>query len=89
VVDTSELDLVIDFDGSCRPNPGGKATWGIVARNRVGEVVLERGGAVGEGPNMSNNAAEYAAATKTMEAIEELAPIDWKIKVRGDSQIVI
>ena len=84
-----KYDLYVNFDGGCWPNPGGRATWGIVVQNSAGETVLEASGVVGSGPMMSNNVAEYAAALRALQAIEDLAAPGWKVLLRGDSQIVI
>ena len=74
------------FDGVCEPkNPGGYAAWG--AHVEVdGEVVLHKGGYVGNGPLYSNNVAEYAAF---LAAAEECAQHDGLIEIRGDSALVI
>jgi ribonuclease HI len=85
----ANYDLTVNFDGSCWPNPGGRATWGIVVKNSAREVVMEAHGVVGSGPLMSNNVAEYVAALRALQAIQDLAAPGWRVLLRGDSQIVI
>jgi ribonuclease HI len=82
-------DLYVCFDGGCWPNPGGHATWGIVVKNGAREVVMEAKGLVGSGSLMSNNVAEYVAALRALQAIQDLAAPGWRVLLRGDSQIVI
>src|SRR5438034_10996530 len=52
-------ELVLNFDGSCWPNPGGTATWGFVLTGPVGLDVRESG--VAEDLAPTNNVAEWAA----------------------------
>jgi ribonuclease HI len=84
-----KYDLYVNFDGACWPNPGGRASWGVVVKNSAREVVMEAHGVVGFGPGMSNNVAEYVAALRALQAIQDLAAPGWKVLLRGDSQIVI
>ena len=82
--------MVLYFDGLCEPkNPGGVATYGFVAK-RGSEVICKGKGVVGAGflgDDVTNNVAEYTALIKGLECLAEKG-ID-KIKVRGDSQLVI
>ena len=81
-------DLIVSFDGGCHPNPGGRATWGVVVRNSLGQTVLESSGAIAPG-RTSNNVAEYVAARMALEAIMEVAAKGWRVLLMGDSQIVV
>jgi ribonuclease HI len=38
---------------------------------------------------MSNNVAEYVAALRALQAIQDLAAPGWRVLLQGDSQIVI
>jgi ribonuclease HI len=78
--------LQIYFDGACGPvNPGGKAGWGWIAY-RDGKVVSQEYGYVGEGPEMSNNVAEYSAI---LAALIWAKSFDEPVEFRGDSMLVI
>ena len=82
------------FDGACEPrNPGGKATYGWVLKER--DTVRARGwGFAAEGPGSTNNVAEYAALTNGLKgtlafwkAFEE--PRQRFLEVCGDSKLVV
>jgi ribonuclease HI len=81
--------LVAHFDGACEPrNPGGWATYGYVLHRGPQEVA--RGlGVVGEGPAMSNNVAEYAAATHALERALDLRSPGEALRMVGDSKLVV
>lgn len=74
------------FDGVCEPkNPGGFAAWG--AHVEVdGQVVLRKGGYVGNGPLYSNNVAEYAGF---IAAATECLKHGRFVEIRGDSALVV
>lgn len=75
-------------DGVCEPvNPGGHAAWGIrICVDR--KEVHTAGGYVGEGPKMSNNVAEYAAATAAFDWVGQ-SELPGILKLRMDSKLVI
>lgn len=75
------------FDGVCEPkNPGGHAAWGAVLKLN-GATVFAEGGYVGNGSRMSNQVAEYAAATVVLRVLAKYPAI--KATVHGDSMLVI
>jgi ribonuclease H / adenosylcobalamin/alpha-ribazole phosphatase len=76
--------LEIWIDGAITFNPGGEASFGLVAE-RDGVVVYSQSGYVGSGPMMSNNVAEYAGA---IAALEWVSP-DEECTIYSDSQIVV
>jgi ribonuclease HI len=73
------------FDGACKPQPGGHATWGAVVKVN-GRVKFENGGYIGFGPGMTNNVAEYCGFLAMLEVI---ANYKGDAIVFGDSQLVI
>lgn len=86
------MDLVLHFDGSCNPNPGGRMGYGwhldTAAGVRVGEY---RGEVLGYPPeHRTNNTAEYYAALKGLEftAAYRGGGVG-RLVVAGDSQLVI
>jgi ribonuclease HI len=92
--------LKLHFDGSCWPNPGGKAGYGFIV-SESGEVVKSETGSVGNGPRMTNNLAEFEALYKGLEwiniryganSITGTAfhnPDKYLLNVYGDSQLII
>jgi ribonuclease HI len=75
------------FDGVCEPrNPGGHAAYGALIKQN-GTVSWQEGGYVGQGPDMSNNVAEYAGMVALLRKLAEL-PLGAVI-IRGDSKLVI
>lgn len=85
-------EIVMNFDGSCWPNPGGKAGAGVVLTcdGKPLETIAE---VIGTGPEYSNNYAELYAAMLGFENIYcillENPNIQYNIFVRGDSQLAI
>lgn len=74
------------FDGCCEPkNPGGHAAWGAVVKID-GVVFWTSSGYCGQGPEMSNNVAEYSGALAVLEYVKDLPG---KLIIRGDSKLVI
>ena len=76
------------FDGLCEPyNPGGHGTYGYCIDAEDGRHIFGRG-YLGQGPNVTNNVAEYTAL---IEGLKELLSLNIKDKVTvyGDSQLVI
>lgn len=76
------------FDGSCWPNPGGKAGYAWRLENAEGDTVASEQGVVGRGDGMTNNVAEWAALTF---ALRYLASIKWRgsLAIYGDSKVVL
>jgi ribonuclease HI len=87
------MNILIHFDGSCWPNPGGLAKYGYTLRGSCPEheVNIRANGLVGEGPEMSNNHAELWALGWGLADVLTLiktVPIT-SVTVRGDSQVAI
>lgn len=86
----------LEFDGACEPvNPGGTGAWGYVLRAAGdGPSLDEDAGVVSAGPAVTNNAMEYEALARGLEAVlrhldaGHLAASD-SLSVFGDSQLVI
>ena len=81
--------VIVHFDGLCEPrNPGGVATYGVVAY-RDGVVVHEEHGLASEpGPDSTNNVAEYTGLHRALEWVIANAA-DEPVVVRGDSQLAV
>lgn len=84
----------IYFDGSCGPkNPGGKAAFGFTVYHGP-EKVNEGKGIIGEGPEMTNNLAEFFAFYQGLRCFNTML-LEGKIitpcnvHVKGDSQLVV
>ena len=82
--------IVAYIDGGCAPkNPGGVGAWGIHAF-KDGEGIYVAGGICGEGPQMSNNVAEYHALLRLFNYLDKLPlPEDETVEVRSDSQLLV
>jgi ribonuclease HI len=83
------LHLTLHFDGSCWPNPGGTAKYGLTLKG--GDSPISESGWCGEGPLMSNNLAEFFAMARGLELVG-LMSHHTKIAslwVQGDSEIAI
>lgn len=77
------------FDGSCWPNPGGKAGYGYVIKV-PGKPDQSESGYIGMGPKMSNNVAEYCALNKVLIVLRrELTSTSYVAMIYGDSDLVI
>jgi ribonuclease HI len=79
--------IKIYFDGSCRPNSGGIATYGfVIYRNK--KQLAKGSGVIGTGKGMTSNVAEYGAIFR---AIKKIKKMDWedKLLIKGDSELVI
>lgn len=80
--------LVLNFDGSCDPNPGGRCTFGFVVR-RDGQIIHEgHGVAVPPGPDATNNVAEYTGCIRALEWLR-YEPRGEAVVIRGDSELVL
>ena len=80
--------ITVYFDGLCYPkNPCGVAAYGYLIYED-GELLHKGFGAVGEGPGMTNNVAEYEGLLAALFWIKDNGLND-KVVVRGDSQLVI
>jgi ribonuclease HI len=75
--------LTLEFDGGSRGNPG-PAGIGVVVRAADGTPLVTLGRYIGK---VTNNVAEYRALITAMREAEKLGAK--KIKIRGDSELVI
>lgn len=76
------------IDGACEPrNPGGMGSYGVYAV-KAGIVVIEDFGVLHDGPEMTNNVAEYSALLKALSKIKEKFGIDSGVVIYTDSQLV-
>lgn len=82
------------FDGSCWPNPGGRAGYGwvVTAHAPGGPAVIAEGSGPVDAPpggRTSNNVAEWHALRDGLAWVARLrVPVD-RLLVRGDSQLVV
>jgi ribonuclease HI len=82
--------IVITFhiDGLCQPkNPGGYGCWSYVATDENGREVGRNWGCLGNGPDMTNNRAEYQGLIEALKRAEQEGWYGCTIK--SDSQLVV
>jgi ribonuclease H / adenosylcobalamin/alpha-ribazole phosphatase len=77
--------VIVEADGGSRGNPGPAAYGALVRDADTGEVIAERGEAIG---TATNNVAEYRGLIAGLELVREHAP-DAEVEVRMDSKLVI
>jgi ribonuclease HI len=75
--------LTLEFDGGSRGNPG-PAGIGVVVRAADGTALVTLGRFIGKA---TNNVAEYRALITAMEEAKKLGAT--KVKIRGDSELVV
>ena len=75
--------LIVNFDGGSRGTPGPAAIAAVVS-TADGEVIQERGEAIGKA---TNNVAEYRALLLAVEAARELGASE--VELIGDSELVV
>lgn len=75
--------IVVNVDGGARGNPG-PAAIGVVARDADGELLEERGEAIGRA---TNNAAEYRALLAGIEIAAAHGANE--LELIGDSELVV
>lgn len=75
--------LTLEFDGGSRGNPG-PAGIGVVVRAADGTPLVTLGRFIGKA---TNNVAEYHALITSMKEAKRLGAT--KIKIRGDSELVV
>jgi ribonuclease HI len=81
--------IKIYFDGSCiSVNPGGTAGFGWLILNESDEQLETRSGVICEGPEATNNVAEWGSL---LDALRHLEDTGWngELEIFGDSQLVI
>lgn len=74
--------VIVEADGGSRGNPGPAAYGALVRDADTGEVIAERGEAIGIA---TNNVAEYRGLIAGLELVREHAP-DADVEVRMDSK---
>jgi ribonuclease HI len=74
------------FDGSCWPNPGGHAGYGVVVQ-RHNQTIYSKAVYLGNGPHLTHEIAEYAGVVAVLRFLLQ-EQIPWAT-VYGDSQMVI
>lgn len=90
ILTTMHYALTVKYDGCCQPiNPGGTASWGIVAWNSKGEEFVRACGIAARGREASNNVAEYAALCQALLLIQDVAAPGWNVLVQGDSKLTV
>jgi hypothetical protein len=78
------------FDGYCKPNPNGIATYGYVIRSDTGKLLKDDFGTVGVGEGYRSNVAEFEAIRNMMvDLVKEEGYIDEKIYIYGDCRPII
>jgi ribonuclease HI len=81
--------IVAHFDGACFPNPGGRASYGVIIR-RDGRTLWRASGSVPDrGAGTSCNLAEYAALITVLRYLLDAGLSGERIVVVGDSMLVI
>ena len=90
-IDWSDAHIAY-FDGLCEPvNPGGVATYGVLIKKAGGTVFEDSGLALAKPWTLeaSNNVAEYSAAIRALEWLNEHDLQDSPVVLRGDSRLII
>ena len=86
------LNLTMNFDGGCYPNPGGKMTFGWHTDTEDYRRVAEGNGTIQgyDDHERTNNTAEFTALLAGLEWVAQyrLHAIDTLV-IRGDSKLVV
>lgn len=77
----------MEFDGSCRNNPGGPGGYGVVIK-KDGRIIDELVGSLQNMDDMTNNKTEYIALIIGLKYIKKNYP-DESVICKGDSKLVI
>lgn len=80
--------IILNFDGSCDPNPGGRCTFGFVAWRDGRKIHEAHGVAAPPGPGATNNVAEYTGLIRALEWLR-YEPRGESSLLRGDSELVL
>lgn len=89
--DTAAHTLILHFDGSCWPNPGGRMGYGFTLAWADGRPVYKEGGTVKATP-ATNNVAEWYALTAGVEYAQAAIVGGLnagRLVIRGDSNLVV
>ena len=81
---TAPLRVIVEADGGARGNPGPAGYGAVVFDANSGEVLAERGDALG---TATNNVAEYSGLLAGLRAAVELGASE--VEVRMDSKLVV
>ncbi len=79
--------LKMEFDGSCRENPGGPGGYGVVIK-KEGKIIDELVGPLKNSEELTNNRVEYLALIIGLKYIKTKYP-DESVICKGDSKLVI
>jgi len=80
--------LLLNFDGSCNPNPGGVCSYGFVVWRDHVKIQEGHGNAAPRGSGATNNVAEYTGCIRALEWVLGQG-IEEPVVVRGDSELVL
>ena len=80
--------VILHFDGSCNPNPGGVCSYGFVVWRDGARIQEGHGPAAPRGPGATNNVAEYTGCIKGLEWLRSQS-IREPVIIRGDSELVL
>ncbi len=83
-----KMGIKVWFDGSCEPNPGGKAGFGWFIKINE-ESNFSGHGQIGEGFLFTNNVAEYVALCQALEFLKNKALFKERVDIYGDSNLVV
>lgn len=75
--------LILETDGSCRPNPGKMGVGIVIYREEI--LIKKIKGMMGEG---TNNIAEYTALIIGLKEVKRIKKKDDKIEAHVDSQLM-
>ena len=81
--------ITCNFDGACGPvNPGGEMGAGVVVYEN-GKIIYERSKTYRAHEYNTNNVAEYLALTILLDFFIDRGLTNEKIKIMGDSMLVV
>lgn len=84
------MHVTVYCDGAIEPcNPGGHAVGGWVIRASDGGLLIKGAVSLGEGPDKTNNIAEYAAVYGALWRLFEAGIFQYPVRVHTDSQLVV
>ena len=78
------MRVIVNVDGGARGNPGPAAVAAVARDAESGEILLERGEAIG---SATNNVAEYKAMLLGIELARELGADE--VELVGDSELIV
>lgn len=88
--DAPEYTYVIEFDGSCNPNPGGATGYGWrLTHSALGTQVATDSGRAIVSPRTCNTAEWYALIKALTYVAEQIRGPVGRVIIRGDSQLIL